>query len=122
MAEGIDNAADAFRASMNAPETLPVNRGSDGRFQQVARPESLFSPRQIEGDPLTGDTRDGGEDARLARRQEELANGEPFDSESRQLRGRDLQSTEDQEHRRTAHEPTGDEDERSGSGQDIEGV
>jgi hypothetical protein len=37
----------------------------------------MFADRQTEGDEF-GDTRDGGEDARL-RRQEERANGEPFE-------------------------------------------
>lgn len=77
MAEGITQAADAFREALGSTERVQT-RDEAGRFaESKARPEPLFSERQTEGDEF-GDTRDGGEDARR-RRQEERANGEPFD-------------------------------------------
>ena len=81
MAEGIDQAANAFRDAVGGPEkvTPPPPRDSAGRFQESrSRPEPLFSERQTEGDEF-GDTRDGGENARL-RRQEARANGDPFEN------------------------------------------
>jgi hypothetical protein len=71
MAEGLDQAAAAFHTELN-PEAQRA-RDDGGRF--VSRPESMFSPRPLEGDPLTGDTRDAGEDARLAARERRLADG-----------------------------------------------
>jgi hypothetical protein len=81
VAEGIDQAANAFRDAVGGPEkvTPPPPRDSAGRFQESrSRPEPLFSERQTEGDEF-GDTRDGGENARL-RRQEARANGDPFEN------------------------------------------
>lgn len=85
MPEGIDQAADAFRNALGGTEK-PQPRDERGRFGETARPEPLFSERKTEGDEF-GDTRDGGEDVRR-RRQEERANGEPFDARNLQDAGR----------------------------------
>jgi hypothetical protein len=64
MAEGIDEAAGAF-AEQIAPQSRPRDQG--GKFVQVSeRPEPVFSSRELEGDPETGDTSDGGDDPRFA--------------------------------------------------------
>jgi hypothetical protein len=73
MADGVDQAADAFRAEIAPASTRP--RDDSGRFAASSRPETMFEPRPVEGDPLTGDTRDGGEDARLASRERNIADG-----------------------------------------------
>jgi hypothetical protein len=76
--EGIDQAAGAFRNALESTERVQT-RDESGRFAETrSRPEPMFAERQIEGDEF-GDTRDGGEDARR-RRQEERANGEPFEN------------------------------------------
>lgn len=72
MAEGLDGAAQAFHTEIN-PQARPRDDG--GRFASSARPETMFEERPVEGDPLTGDTRDGGEDARLATRERRIADG-----------------------------------------------
>jgi hypothetical protein len=73
MAEGLDDAAISFQNEI-APQSRP--RDSAGKFVQTAgRPEPMFSPRPIEGDPLTGDTSDGGDDPRLLAREREIADG-----------------------------------------------
>ena len=72
MAEGLDGAAAAFHTEIN-PQARPRDDG--GRFSSSARPETMFEERGVEGDPKTGDTRDGGEDARLASRERRIADG-----------------------------------------------
>jgi hypothetical protein len=72
MAEGLDGAAQAFHTEIN-PQARPRDDG--GRFSSSARPETMFEERPVEGDPKTGDTRDGGEDARLASRERRIADG-----------------------------------------------
>jgi hypothetical protein len=72
MADGLDGAAQAFHTEIN-PQARPRDDG--GRFSSSARPETMFEERPVEGDPLTGDTRDGGEDARLASRERRIADG-----------------------------------------------
>jgi hypothetical protein len=75
MSEGVQDAADAFRQTI-APETISDRRRDQaGRFAATARPETMFEPRPVEGDPLTGDTRDGGENARLANMERRIADG-----------------------------------------------
>jgi hypothetical protein len=86
MAEGIDQAANAFRDAVGGPERAPA-RDTSGRFREnTPRPESLFAERQTEGDAF-GDTRDGGEDVRR-RRQEARANGDPFEDGAPATRSR----------------------------------
>lgn len=72
MAEtGTDAAAAAFSAEINpqlTPSARPQPRRNNGQFESTAEPvERMFEPRQVEGDEY-GDTRDGGEDRRVARR------------------------------------------------------
>jgi hypothetical protein len=73
MAEGIDEAAGAFATEI-APESRP--RDSAGKFiRETAAPEPIFQERRVEGDPLTGDTSDGGDDPAFAAREREIADG-----------------------------------------------
>jgi hypothetical protein len=55
-----------------------------GRFTQTQKPEPLFAPRPIEGDELTGDTNDGGDDARLKSNERRIADGWSDEGENRQ--------------------------------------
>jgi hypothetical protein len=75
MAEGLDEAQSAF-ANAISPASPPRPRDTSGRFASTrAQPEPMFEPRPVEGDPLTGDTRDGGDDRRLSAREREIADG-----------------------------------------------
>jgi hypothetical protein len=71
MAEGLDQAAQAFQTEIN-PNAARA-RDDSGRF--APRPEHMFEPRPVEGDPLTGDNRDAGDDSRLAERERRIADG-----------------------------------------------
>ena len=74
MAEGLDGAAQAFAQEISPGSERP--RDESGRFSSTAqRPEPLFEPRPLEGDEKTGDTRDAGEDPRLAERERRIADG-----------------------------------------------
>ena len=86
MADGVDSATAAFQQAIDPAQSVndrpaerqPATRARDdaGRFAQVAeRPEPLFSVRMVEGDPETGDTSDGGDNARLRAREREVADG-----------------------------------------------
>jgi hypothetical protein len=107
MAEGLDQAAQAFHTEINPQAQRPRDDG--GRF--AARPEPMFEPRPVEGDPLTGDTRDGGEDERLAAAERRVADGraEEGDEQSLQNRARPRNAP-----RNERHEPTEQEPERVG--------
>jgi hypothetical protein len=116
MVDGVDKAADAFRSALNSTDKVQP-RDESGRFAESRpRPESLFAERQTEGDEF-GDTRDGGEDARM-RRQEERANGDPFENavsdDRRQPRTKKpVRASGDEEHEFDDEEQTG-----AGDGQD----
>jgi hypothetical protein len=71
MPEGLDNAARAFQTEIAPQSSRPRDEG--GRF--TAQPETMFAPRPLEGDPVTGDTRDAGDDARLAAMERRVADG-----------------------------------------------
>ena len=72
--EGIDEARTAFQAEIAPGATR--SRDAGGRFAATKpQPEPMFEPRPVEGDPLTGDTRDAGEDQRLRTREREVADG-----------------------------------------------
>jgi len=104
MPEGIDQAAGAFRNALESTERVQT-RDQAGRFAEArSRPEPLFSERQTEGDEF-GDTRDGGEDARM-RRQEERANGDPFEDGSTSTRSG---KTSSQNERQGRQRPRSDE-------------
>jgi hypothetical protein len=73
MADGLDEAANAFAAEV-APQSRPRDQG--GKFvATTSRPEPMFGAREIEGDPLTGDTRDGGDNERLRAIERDVADG-----------------------------------------------
>jgi hypothetical protein len=57
----------------------PRSRDAGGRYinETANRPEPMFAPRPVEGDPETGDTSDGGEDPRLRSREAELEPSQP---------------------------------------------
>jgi len=72
--EGYDEAARAFQTEIAPASGRPRDEG--GRFASTsARPEPMFEERPFEGDPVTGDTRDGGDDPRLAAAERRIADG-----------------------------------------------
>ena len=107
MAEGIEGAAQAFQDQI-APGSTRA-RDSGGRFASAApRPEPLFEERRVEGDPLTGDTRDGGDDARLAAAERRIADGraEEGDEQSLQDGARARNAANDNRHHANDNEAT----------------
>ena len=73
MAEGIDS-VEGVLATEIAPASRP--RDTAGKFiRETQAPEHIMQERQVEGDPLTGDTSDGGEDPSYARFEREQADG-----------------------------------------------
>jgi hypothetical protein len=101
MPEGTDSAAAAFQRAIDpapAPgESVPgrqqAPRDTSGRFAAVAeRPESMFEPRIVEGDPETGDTRDGGDDPRLRSRERGIADGWIDERQDRETQSRSRQA------------------------------
>jgi hypothetical protein len=131
MAEGLDGAREAFQTviSPTAPDRAEPARDQSGRFQATNRaPEKMFEPRPVEGDPLTGDMRDGGEDARLATIERRVADGRAEEGDEDRLR----RSVSDRARARSArrdgegHQPAADEQERGGEqdgqGQDAQGT
>ena len=73
MADGVDEVAGAFATEI-APASRP--RDTQGKFVQETRaPEHILQERPVEGDPLTGDTSDGGDDPAFAAREREIADG-----------------------------------------------
>jgi hypothetical protein len=101
MPEGTDSAAAAFQRAIDpapAPgESVPgrqqAPRDTSGRFAAVAeRPETMFEMRIVEGDPLTGDTRDGGDDPRLRDREKGIADGWIDERQNREAQSRSRQA------------------------------
>ena len=86
MADGIDEAASAFATEVAAPASRP--RDSQGKYvRETSAPEPMFVERRVEGNPITGDTSDGGDNVALRAREQEIADGygdEPRPSETRQ--------------------------------------
>ena len=120
MAEGLEGAAQAFHTEIN-PQARPRDDG--GRFaSSSARPETMFEERQVEGDPKTGDTRDGGEDARLAAAERRIADGraEEGDEQSLQDGARARNADRDGRHQSTEPEPERVGEQKS-SDQDAQG-
>lgn len=93
MGEGLDGAAAAFHTEINPNASPPRDQG--GRF--AARPETMFEPRPIEGDPLTGDLRDGGGDARLLERERSIADGWTDERADREAQSRSRQKASETE-------------------------
>ena len=84
MAEGTDEAAQAFATEIS-PQIKP--RDQQGKFvRETSAPEPMFAPRPVEGNPLTGDVSDAGDDPRLRAHEQEVADGyseSPRPSETR---------------------------------------
>lgn len=73
--DGVDETAIEF-ANEIAPQSRP--RDQAGKFVATkGAPEPMFGQREIEGDPLTGDTRDGGDNEGLRARERAIADGRP---------------------------------------------
>lgn len=129
MSDPIDDAARAFQTEI-APNERP--RGDDGRFQRMSesqsRPEPIFQERRLEGDPLTGDTRDGGEDARLMEIERRVADGRGQEGDVEELRrsavsndaSKRRPASGDDRHQRQADEQGGRDDGEQQSDQDAE--
>ena len=125
MAEGLSDAAIAFQVEINPAAERP--RDDSGRFTPTARPETMFEPRPLEGDPLTGDTRDAGEDKRLADIERRIADGRAEEGDEDRLR-RGVQNREklrnaagDGRHERTETEQAGGDDKSEQHDQDAQG-
>ena len=83
---GFDGAREAFAQEIPQAERP---RDQAGRFVSTKAPEHIFQPREIEGDPLTGDTSDGGADPRLIEAERRLADGHEDEPEKRPKRASD---------------------------------
>ena len=89
MAEDID-AVEGVLATEIAPQSRP--RDIQGKFvRETNNPEPMFQERRVEGDPLTGDTSDGGDDPKLAARERDIADGYEIGRPSSQEEGADRQ-------------------------------
>lgn len=100
MSEALDNAAHSFENEIKpAPEpSAPAPRDIRGRFvENTKTPEPMFQPREVEGDPLTGDTRDGGDNENLRAREREIADGRTERSSSNGSQ-RSVRTTREGEH------------------------
>ena len=87
MAEGLDG-VEGVLATEIAPQSRPRDQG--GKFiRETQAPEPMFQERQVEGDPLTGDTSDGGDDPSYARFERERADGYETGRPSSQEEGQD---------------------------------
>ena len=77
-----------------APGSQP--RDTDGKFVSVRdRPEPMFNEREVEGDPFTGDTSDGGDNQGLRAREREIADGRVDERQGRSTSdAQDLRRTE----------------------------
>ena len=80
MAEGVDGVEGVLITEI-APTSKP--RDTAGKYvRETTRPEPMFSDREIEGDPLTGDTSDAGDDPVLRAREREISDGYERDGEA----------------------------------------
>jgi hypothetical protein len=100
--EGLEQARDAFAKELS-PQIAP--RDQAGRFVATEdKPQPMFATRSLEGDPLTGDTSDGGDNERLREIEQEVADGRLDERQGRRA-AQDVQNL-----RRTPaddrHEPT----------------
>lgn len=123
MPEGIDDAARAFQTEIAPGSSQP--RDDAGRFAGPAKPESLFQERATEGDPQTGDTRDAGEDARLAEIERRVADGRSEEGDGQRLQdgaARARHADGQGEHRRAEAEQGGGDGKPEQHDQDGEGA
>jgi hypothetical protein len=77
--EGLDEAREAFAQELPGDTR---QRDQSGRFVSTRAPEAIFQPREVEGDPLTGDTSDGGADERLLEHERRVADGRSEEGEA----------------------------------------
>ena len=104
MSESLDS-VEGVLATEIAPASRP--RDSQGQFIRETRaPEHILQERQVEGDPLTGDTSDGGEDPSYARFERELADG--YEGGERTRRSSSESEGESGERRRVNRAPQRD--------------
>jgi hypothetical protein len=99
--DGYDEAIAAFSNEV-APQVAPRDQRGNP-IHETSKPEPMFSPRPLEGDPLTGDTRDGGDNQRLRAREREVADGREEDNRRDAPRRRDAPA--EGEHERADDEP-----------------
>ena len=66
MSESLDSVEGVLATEIAPASSRP--RDTQGKFiRETQAPEHILQERQVEGDPLTGDTSDGGEDPSYAR-------------------------------------------------------
>ena len=121
MPEGLDQASAAFQSAINPAAAQPRDPG--GRFQPAtnAKPEPMFEPRPLEGDEKTGDTRDAGEDPRLAARERRIADGRAEQGDEDDPRDQKPGGAGDVQHVEQDAEPTGGDDKPGQHDKDGEG-
>ena len=73
MSESVDEVAAVLGAEIS-PQTEPRDQRGHA-IERAEAPEPMFELREIEGDPETGDTGDGGDDLQLRSRERDLADG-----------------------------------------------
>jgi hypothetical protein len=116
--EGLDQASTAFQQAINPQASQP--RDTSGRFAAVnSRPEPMFEPRPVEGDEKTGDTRDAGDDLRLAERERRAADGRPDERDENAALERNAAG--DRRQRVQEDEQAGGDDEPGEQDQDADG-
>ena len=109
MSESLDS-VEGVLATEIAPASRP--RDSQGQFIRETRaPEHILQERQVEGDPLTGDTSDGGDDPAYRSFEREQADG--YEQGERTRRSTSESEGQDRERRvreRTAQRDDADAD------------
>ena len=92
MPSGIDETAAIFGGQIDPPVEQRDQRGK--AVERAESPEPLFGEREIEGDPETGDTSDGGDDEQLRARERSVADGHDQRPErQRRSNGQDVSRT-----------------------------
>jgi hypothetical protein len=79
--EGMDDATIAFGNEL-APQVAPRDHRGDP-INETSKPEPMFGPRPIEGDPLTGSIEDGGDNLRLREQERRVADGRTDERQGR---------------------------------------
>jgi hypothetical protein len=101
--EGIDEAREAF--AQEIPQATR-QRDQGGRFVATNRaPEPIFQPREVEGDPLTGDASDGGADPRFEEQERRIADGRSEEGEPAPKPAKRVPAANDNEHEPAEGEP-----------------
>ena len=114
MSESLDS-VEGVLATEIAPTARP--RDSGGKFINETRaPEHILQERHVEGDPLTGDTSDGGDDPSYARFEREIADG--YEGGERTRRSSSESERQDRE-RRSGNRPAQRRDADADDGYDL---